>query len=418
MGDGAALTPWRSNAWLMLVLLTLLEVMQSMDRNLLQLVAEPVKHEFHLSDGQLGILLGTAYGIPYATAGFLLAPLIDRVNRTKYLSGILALWSAATFFTGMASSYLSLLVARAAVGAAESGGNPTSLSLLADKFPPGRRATAVGLFKVGTPGGHLVATVVVALVAANYGWRSAFFLAGVPGLLLALALVTLVAEPARGELDKAPLAHAPRGDFAGLKFVFSDSAVLVFGVGMLLTVFSGSAFLAFIAPLLQRVHGFSLADVGWVLGVASLLSVFSPIATGYCADRLSRFGAHAITWFVALLMTLQVAGLLLAVMSPVAWVAIGAMLVWNFIQYGALAPTYGALMAVAPASLRGSLFAFLAATIMLVGFGGGPVIVGFASDHLGSLQHALAIVVGGSAALSALCFGYSAIRLRALRGVG
>ena len=262
-----------------------------------------------------------------------------------------------------------------------------------------------------------MATVVVALVAANYGWRPAFFLAGLPGLLLALALVTLVAEPGRGELDTAPLAHAPSGYFAGLKFVFSDSAVLVFCIGILLTIFSGAAFLAFTAPLLQRVHGFNLADVGWVLGVASLLSVLSPIVTGFCADKLARFGTHAIIWFVALLMTLQVVGLLLAVMSPVAWLAIGAMLVWNFIQYGALAPSFGALMGFAPASLRGSLFAFISATTMLIGFGGGPMVVGFASDHLGSLQHALAIVVGGSAALSALCFGYSATRLRTLRSI-
>jgi MFS family permease len=153
--------------WYALLVMLLIFSCHFLDRAVLSLVAEPVRKEFGLSDSQLGVLNGFAFGLMFAIAGIPIGLLVDRVNRSKLLAGMVFLWSSATAACGLAQSYVWLLVGRMAVGAAESGGAPTSLSLMSDYFPPRLRSTAVGFYYLGGAVGGLMCYLVGSQVAAN-----------------------------------------------------------------------------------------------------------------------------------------------------------------------------------------------------------------------------------------------------------
>src|SRR6185436_5629951 len=155
---------------------------------------EPIKREFGLSDGQLGLLTGLAFAISYSVAGIPLGLLADRVARKRLLSGLVAVWSGLTFLSGIATSTLTLALARIGVGASESGASPASMSLITDYFPKERRGLAMALFYMSTPIGTSLAFAIGGAVEANYGWRAAFFVAGGPGLLLSLIILLSVCE--------------------------------------------------------------------------------------------------------------------------------------------------------------------------------------------------------------------------------
>src|ERR1700730_13332209 len=169
-----------------------------LDRAVLSLVAEPVRKEFGLSDSQLGMLNGFAFGVMFAISGIPIGLLVDRVNRSKLLAWMVFLWSSATAVCGLAHSFIALLTGRMAVGAAEAGGAPTSLSLMSDFFPPRLRSTAVGFYYFGNAVGGLMLFLVGSRVAAHYGWRPALLVAAVPGITLALIAIFTLREPRRG----------------------------------------------------------------------------------------------------------------------------------------------------------------------------------------------------------------------------
>lgn len=179
------------HSWYTLGLLTLIYLCHAVDRSVISIVLEPLKQEFGISDSQVGILTGLAYATLYALAGIPIGYLIDRRNRRNLLAVLVAVWSACTVACGFAQNYWHLLTARLTVGAAEAGGAPTALSIISDLFPPDRRSTAISIFWVSTALGTAVSFAIGGLVAAEYGWRAAFFVAGLPGLLLVILLLCL-----------------------------------------------------------------------------------------------------------------------------------------------------------------------------------------------------------------------------------
>ena len=189
--------------WYALAVMVLIFSCNFLDRAVLSLVAEPVRKEFGLSDSQLGVLNGFAFGLMFAVAGIPIGLLVDRVNRSRLLACMVFLWSGATAACGLAQSYVWLLIGRMAVGAAESGGAPTSYSLMSDYFPPRQRSTAVGFYYLGGAVGGLMCWLVGSRVAAHYGWRAALYVAAVPGITLAVLAFTTLREPKRGATEPA-----------------------------------------------------------------------------------------------------------------------------------------------------------------------------------------------------------------------
>ncbi|MCZ4340305.1 MFS transporter [Sphingomonadaceae bacterium G21617-S1] len=404
----------RQNPWVAIVLLMLFNALMAMDRNLPMLMAEPIKIEFGLSDGQIGILIGLAFAVPLGVAGLLLGPLIDRVNRKKYLMGLVTIWSSLTLLTGMAWNYILLLGARAALGAAEASGQPAALSVIGDTFPPARRATAVSLFKIGSSLGVLFASGVVGYVAATYGWRYAFFAAAIPGYMVVLAMAILMSEPQRGAMDASASGREPVPYSAALVFVTRNPVVAPFVLGMTLFVFAGSAFSGFAAPFLQRNHDVGLGRIGLLYGIGSAMSMISPLLLGLAADRIMARGVRPLVLFVAILSAIITMSALAVVLVEVTLVAVTAFVFWQIVMHAMTTPCYAMLISVTPSGMRGTVLSLVTVATMCLGYGLGPIASGFASDHIGgphSLRYALLVVVGIGGAASAWMFWLSSTRL-------
>src|SRR4029453_10020174 len=168
--------------------LVVVYTMNFIDRQILSILLEPIKHDLGLSDTQLGLLTGFAFGVFYATLGVPIARLADRSNRRNLIAVALAVWSGMTAFSGLAQNYVQLLLARIGVGVGEAGCSPSAHSMISVYFAGERRATALGIYSLGIPVGILFGFTLGGLISDTFGWRAAFFVVGVPGLLLALLL--------------------------------------------------------------------------------------------------------------------------------------------------------------------------------------------------------------------------------------
>ena len=177
MGSGAddlkGTSTVKPGAWKALILLTAMMTFNQIDRRVASLVIEPLKHEFMLSDAQLGMLTGLAFGLIYAVTSIPLGLVADRVNRSRMLAIVVAVWSAMTAMAGIAFTYGHLLLTRVGVGAAESGASPTATSIITDLFPRDRRASAVAIYQTGIPLGSLLCFIAGAWIVTHYGWRAA-----------------------------------------------------------------------------------------------------------------------------------------------------------------------------------------------------------------------------------------------------
>jgi MFS family permease len=181
-----------------LTLLLIVYICNFVDRNILSIVAQPMKEELKLADWQVGLLGGLAFALFYVTAGLPIARLAERRNRVKIISVLLVIWSVMTAVCGLAQNFLQMLLARIGVGAGEAGCSPASHSLIADYFPRGQRTTALAIYSMGIPAGPMIAGLVGGWAAQEYGWRAAFFVVGIPGLFLSVIVWLTLPEPPRG----------------------------------------------------------------------------------------------------------------------------------------------------------------------------------------------------------------------------
>jgi len=185
---------------LALILLLAVYTVNFLDRQIVSILAEPIKRDLHLSDTQLGLLTGLAFAIFYTFLGLPIARLAERSNRVTIIGVSLAVWSGFTVVCGLATNYTQLLLARIGVGVGEAGCTPTAHSLIADYVPKSQRASALAFFAMGTPLGSLLGSSLGGVMSDTFGWRTAFLLAGVPGLLLTAVVFLTLREP-RKELS-------------------------------------------------------------------------------------------------------------------------------------------------------------------------------------------------------------------------
>jgi MFS family permease len=203
-------------AWYVLALLVLVYVMNFIDRQILSILAEDIKRDLDLTDAQLGFLYGTAFAVFYALFGVPIGRLADNWVRTRLLALGLTLWSGMTAMSGLAGSFTQLSLARIGVGVGEAAAGPSAYSMISDWFPKARRATAISIYAAGLYLGGGVSLLIGAVVVKGWntaypgggplglvGWQAAFMAVGIPGLLLALWVATLI-EPIRGRADGLP----------------------------------------------------------------------------------------------------------------------------------------------------------------------------------------------------------------------
>jgi MFS family permease len=259
------------------------------DRQLINILLEPIKLEFGASDTSMGLLTGLAFVLFYATMSIPLARLADRSSRRNILAIAMAVWSAMTAFCGMSTNFVQLALSRFGVGIGEAGGGPASYSMIADYVRPERRNTALGILSAGAPVGILLSMYGGAVISTHYGWRAAFLALGIPGVLLALLIYLTVREPLRGRWDPPKAATPELPMRAVLLALWRDPATRTVAIATGVTAISGFASSAWMPSFFMRVHGLSLVEAGMVLGLGGTLGgMLGGVVGGILADRMAR----------------------------------------------------------------------------------------------------------------------------------
>lgn len=276
------------DAWIALGLLAAINLMNYYDRLLVVVVSQPLRLEFDLSDTQYGLLTGPAFVFVYAAASLVFGRLADVRDRRKLIGIAIALWSAMTALCGFAKTFGVLALARAGIGIGEGGANPAGMSLLSDHFPPNRRSTALALFQTGGMVGMLASFIIASQISIAYGWRAVFFVAALPGLLLALASLIFLREPARGQHDIAMTKEDPRAFLAALGDLWRNHAYRWLCLAACVGVFSSLGMLVWLPQFFIRYHGMAQAQVGLLFGPAAALGLIAGMLIGgWLGDRMA-----------------------------------------------------------------------------------------------------------------------------------
>lgn len=370
-----------THAWRILFLLFLANLFNFFDRTIPAIIIEPIRLEWSLSDFQLG-LIGTAFTIVYAIVGVPLGRLADTGARRKIMGWGLALWSGLTAVNGLAWNFWSFLLVRMGVGIGEASYAPAANSLIGDLFPAHKRARAMGIFMLGLPLGLLLAFFTIgAMVKAFDSWRAPFFIAAVPGLVLALFMF-FIKEPRRGAAESVQVASAPvsqplRKVLAIRTFWWLVLAGLTFN-------FSSYACNSFMVPLLQRYFLLPLEQAAVATGViVGLTGLLGLTAGGWLADRIHQRSATGRLLFAALSMLVAALATGYALLAGrvevgvfVAIFSLGWLFAYNFYPC-----VYTAIQDVVEPRLRATAMALFFAGLYLLGGGLGPIAVGLLSDH-------------------------------------
>jgi len=380
--------------WYVLIVLTLVYALSIADRYVMSTLIEPIKADLHLSDTAIGFLTGVALALFYVTAGLPLAALADRTNRRTMIACALGVWSVMTACCGAAQNFSQLLLARIGVGVGEAGGTPPSTSLVSDYFPWRRRAFALSVYSVGASLGSMLGSS-AGYASDAWGWRAAFYLLGIPGILFALVLAATVREPQRGQLDAAtPLTRASLVDT--LRFLRTQPALVHTLAGASVYTLWAWGLMWWTPSYLVRSHRMALGDAG---GALSLMHGIGGTAvlllTMVIMGRLAKFDARAVPWFVAAVTAVATVPSIIAYTAASTHVALTALWIFIPLSYAPFGPTFALIQNLVPSSMRAQAVALMLFFSNFANLVIAPQVVGFASDQLSarygveSLRHAL-----------------------------
>ena len=388
----------RDSPWAALVILTAISTVGFIDRIVVNVLVEPIKAEFGLTDAQVS-LMGVAFAVLNIGVGLVVARFAERVRRLTLISVGTLLWSAATAACGAAASWTQLLVARMGVGLGEAIGLPSLQSVVADYFPATKRGLAISTLMLAPPLGAFIGFVGGGWIAQNYDWRFTFLIAALPGLLLAAVVYLVVAEPPRGRHDPGAGEEVPPFGHVLRRLLLLPSARNMV-IGSALAAMLGFGLNYFFTSLMIRRFEVGLGEAGLYAGlIASLPAALSVIGSGWLGDRL---GAKTPAAYAL------VPGLCLIVGGPIYAFAItrddlalllGLVSIATFLNFGYLGVTYAALQNLMHPRMRATASAMLNVVYGTVS-GLGPLLLGIFSDTMarsyGSARGlALAMAIGG-----------------------
>jgi len=400
-------------ASLVLALLLVAYIFNYLDRQILGILAGPIITELKLSDTQFGLLSGPPFAIFYSMLGIPFAFLADKTSRSRVIAAAVALWSAFTALCGTASSFWHLFAFRMGVGVGEAGGVAPSYALIADYFPPQRRARALAIFSLGVPIGLSAGTLMGAYIAAAVSWRAAFYAMGLAGVLLAPVMLLVVRDPANSapSVTAAPIGKvfpmiARKPVFWLIAFAASFSSLSGYGLAV------------WIPSVLERSFGMGLIGRGQFLASVVFLGGCTGVfAGGWLADRL---GARDRAWYAKLP---AIAWLITAPTFAAGLLTHNAVLAWFFLLIPNalnilwLGPVIAAVQHLVPQRMRATASASFLLINNLIGLGVGPFLIGRLSDALKhsygteALRYA-AVAVTSFYLLAALLMFAAASRLR------
>lgn len=395
----------QNNPWVALAILYAISAFSLADRFILSILAPAIKQDLHLSDFAIGILVGPAIAVLYAVMCVPLGHYADRVNRVRFLSACLAVWSVFTAFGGLAVTAWQLALTRLGVAAAEGGCAPASISLIADYFPPERRALASAIHASSASVGMFLAFAVGGYVAQHLGWRWALVIVGLPGVVLAGISLIWLREPPRGGRDGvAALPITAAMSFAGsLKHILAVKVFREILLGTMFIYVATSVITAWAPAFLLRKFDISAGVVGFNLGLGlALLGSCSVLLSGWMVNRIGLARFSRSLRLVALLQMSGIAVLFLAIQTPSFVVSVVALCVLYGLTNLYLPIQLSTVQNYLPANMRATGTAVSSLLVVLIVHGAVPPLVGGVSDWLQPLFGAQSLGFGMLIAVPAI----------------
>jgi MFS family permease len=373
-------------------------ILNFMDRALLSVVAPQMKPELGISDTAFGLLTGFGFALLYTIVGVPLAQFAETRHRVWIMTVCVALWSLMTALCGLAAeitvgsltigAFWVLLACRVGVGIGEAGCTPQANSLIADYYPPRARSTALGYYAMGVTLGTMLANVIGGPVTDALGWRWAFLVLGLPGLLVALVFKLTVREPPRGYTDPPGTPRRETVRFSdGLREIASKRAFWSMTTGATIAAFCGYGISSFQSLFINRTFGLTAGEAALLINVpVAVASALGTLGTGWLAEKLASRSPTAIAWLPALGMTVSVPFYVLAFTTGNLWLCLAGLMFGGATKYGYLAAQYTIGQGVVSAQTRALSTAVLMFMINLLGYGFGPLFIGWLSDVLFAAQ--------------------------------
>ena len=362
--------------------LLLVFVFSHIDRNILNILVEPIKGELGVSDTAMGLLTGPAFSLFYAVLGVPVARLADRASRKLIIIAGLVLWSVVTVAQGLVRVFWHLVLTRILVGVGEATTSPASHSMISDYYPPQQRATALAIFTSGGHLGMMAGYLIGGFINDWFGWRTAFVVVGLPGVAIAVLMWLTVREPQRGQ-SELRVDTAQYGLAETFRYLWARPAFRHLNISATLYVTTIFGFNVWGPTFLMRVHDMSTSQAGLLFGPATgIAGLVGTLAAGALADRLARRDVRWQMW-------IPVAGGLGMIPFCVAFLfasnpALGLVFyaVQVFLATFWMAPSFWVCQGLAKIRMRAMAAALLLLNINLVGTGLGPFLIGVMNDAL------------------------------------
>lgn len=393
--------------YFVLATLTLVYSFNFIDRQLLVILQESIKLEMGLSDAQLGLLSGFSFAIFYVTCGIPIARLADVWVRRDIVAIALALWSGMTAASGLCQNYAQLLLARIGVAVGEAGGSPPAHAMISDIFTANSRATALAIYSTGINFGVLFGFLLGGWLNEFYGWRLAFIVVGVPGVILAVVLRLCVAEPERGMAEKRQHAAAAPSLWQTLAMLWSRPAFRHLSVACGLHAFITYGAGNFMPSLFLRLHPIETGQLGTWLALASVSGAVGTFMGGFLADRLGRADARWYLWLPGVTTIVTIPFTLFIYLTDMTWVALAVNFLPAMFFASYLAPCLAITHSLVGLRMRALSSAILFFVLNFIGLGLGPLFIGFVSDMLEpshgleSIRYAMVYVIPAMSVWSA-----------------
>jgi predicted MFS family arabinose efflux permease len=375
--------PARAFRVYVLAMLVLVYTFNFIDRQIVAILAIPIKADLRLTDSQLGLMGGLAFALLYTTLGIPVARLADRASRTWIMTAALALWSAMSAACGLAQSFLQLFLARLGVGIGEAGGVAPAYSLICDFFPQNQRARALAVYSFGIPIGSALGVVVGGVIASRVSWRVAFFAVGAAGLLIAPFFRLTVREPIRGGFDPRTVEARDASFWNVLRVLRTKHSFWALSLGASTASMMGYGMFFWLPSFLVRSFGLHLLDASLGFGAIVLIGgVLGIWLGGVLADR---FGAHRKAMYAlvpAIAFVATVPFYAAGVLSNSLWTCVVLMLVPTALGLAWLGPVLSAMQHIVPHTMRVTTSAIFLLINNLIGIGLGLPLIGALSDAL------------------------------------
>jgi len=400
----------------LLVILFLITVVNYLDRQVLSIVQEDIKVDLNLTDSQLGYLV-LAFGLMHALLAIPIGRMADKKSRKKILATCLAIWSGFTALGGSVNSFVQLFITRLGVGGGEAGVTPTSYSLVSDKFPLNKRATALAVLAVGISIGAMFSLILGGKLADTIGWRWTFVAFGIPGLILAIIFMLTIEAPARGESDK--ISKVKESDFGQtMGFLFKSRSFVLALMGAMFNGVAGYSVLGWYPSYYIRTFGLSKSEVGLAYGLTIGITGFISLMTvSYLADRLGKSDVRWYAWIITVALLIAAPFFYSSIFVDSFSLSLTLAGVGLFFGQSVLAINNSLIQNTSPVQMRGVGSAIKTTVMSFVGYGVGGAVVGVLADYFATddpshgLKMALAVIMSFYL-LAALVFFMSSFTLK------